>query len=279
MIRLGIVPYLNAFPYLYGLQRTELDFSVEISFAHPTQLNAQLARGELEAALISSIEYARHWQNYTAVSSLGIGTRGSAGSVLFFSRLPIQQLSGGEIGLTHASATGGALLHILLERYWGVSGTRLVPFSDLEQAEEQFSSFLLIGDLALEFQQKLAPGDPWQGWDLGKIWRDWSGLAFVFALWTVRSEWVRKNPAKALSVGENLKKAISIAEQDPLAVIQEAKRRWKKVEHIEKYLGQFDYLLSQAHWDGLVSFYQWAKRFNEIERVPDLDPIKGEVHV
>lgn len=181
MTRLGIVSYLNAFPYLYGLEKAVPGMEeIEVFFGTPTELNRKMAQGELDIALLSSIELTRHPDRYNSLPNLGIGVRETAGSVLLFSQVPLEQIKGRTIAVTSASATGVVLLRLLLERCWGIEGVSFQRRMDFRGVRDQFPAVLAIGDEALEAKQQWPR--QWTCYDLGKIWAEWTGLPFVFAL-------------------------------------------------------------------------------------------------
>ena len=145
-VRLGIVSYLNAFPYLYGLEKQFQDSSsIQLCFGTPVELNKRMAQGGLDMALLSSIELVHHPDRYGSLSGLGIGVRGAAGSVLFFSQAPLEQLAKKTVAVTSASATGAALLRLLLERCWGIEGVSFQRRMDFRGIRDQFPAILAIG--------------------------------------------------------------------------------------------------------------------------------------
>lgn len=269
-IRLGIVSYLNAFPYLYGLEEEKLEGgSLKISFGTPSELNKKVAQKELDIALLSSIELARHSQGYAALPDLGLAVQGKAGSVLLFSQVGLQQLQGQTIAVTSASSTGVVLLRILLERCWGISGVTFQRRMEFKGIRDQFPAVLVIGDDALQAQAEWP--SRWVSEDLGQVWSEWTGLPFIFALWIVSKQWSTENPEGIHAVWNQLKKAITFSQQHWPEMIAEAKKRWPSTQQVEPYLFRFNYALDDSHKDGLIAFYQWAKRLGEIKDLPTSD--------
>ncbi len=262
MTRLGIVSYLNAFPYLYGLEKAVPGMEeIEVFFGTPTELNRKMAQGELDIALLSSIELTRHPDRYNSLPNLGIGVRETAGSVLLFSQVPLEQIKGRTIAVTSASATGVVLLRLLLERCWGIEGVSFQRRMDFRGVRDQFPAVLAIGDEALEAKQQWPR--QWTCYDLGKIWAEWTGLPFVFALWVYSKEWERAHPIELQSVSRKLEEALEYIGLHWEEMVNEAGKRWDRIEGIETYLKRFDYRLGSSHRDGLVTFYQWVKRMGE----------------
>ncbi len=178
--RLGCVGYLNARPLIEGWEGP-------VAFDHPAALCRKLAQGELDVALVSSFEFLRN-PIYRVVDSVAIAADGPVESVFVLSDDPLERLH--TIELDPASLTSVNLLSCLLAGC-GLSGIELKsPERHPEEALPAGTGRLFIGDQALRARRRGAAA---HYWDLGKAWRDLTGLPFVFALWLVRPEW--KEPA------------------------------------------------------------------------------------
>jgi chorismate dehydratase len=176
-LRVGRLPYLNALPFHAGFGASGPRWVK----APPRRLGELAARGLLDAALLASRD-ALLLEDEGALrplGELGIACRGPVQSVLLFSRLPVESLSGRRIALTGESRTSRALLRILLARRHGLRHLRYV--GGCEPAD----ACLAIGDAALAL--RAAHAWPWT-LDLGADWAGWTGLPFVYARWVVRRD-------------------------------------------------------------------------------------------
>src|SRR6188768_2971938 len=108
-LRVGAVSYLNTKPLIYGLER--LAPQAELVLDVPSRLAIDLAAGELDVALIPSIEFLRE-PAYAIVSDACIGCRGPVLSVKLFSRGPAAEIR--TLALDEGSRTSVALVRILL---------------------------------------------------------------------------------------------------------------------------------------------------------------------
>ena len=176
-MRIGAVSYLNTKPLVYGLK--ELAPQAELVFDLPSRLSDQLAAGQLDVALIPSIEY---FQNpaYTIVSDACIGCRGPVMSVKLLSRVPLEKIR--TLALDEGSRTSAALVRILLQQRFNLS-PELMPFPITARPESiAADAMLMIGDRAMHppLGQFVAE------WDLGDQWCRWAELPFVFAMWVAR---------------------------------------------------------------------------------------------
>jgi chorismate dehydratase len=179
-LRIGCVKYLNARPLIRGWQG-------HVEFGHPAVLCQQLANGQLDLALVSSLEFLRN-PIYRIVDDVAITSDGPVYSV-FVARS--RGVSLGEIELDPASATAGAMLRYLVaERGW--------RFLAIDTPADKLSALgsnrarLLIGDQAILFRQKF--GEEYEYWDLGEEWRGIIKLPFVYALWLIRPEVLDAKP-------------------------------------------------------------------------------------
>lgn len=176
-IRVGAVNYLNTKPLIYELEN--LAPGIELILDVPSRLADLLGRDELDVALIPAIEYFRAG-NYSIVPGLCIASHGPVLSVTLFSRVPWMQIR--RLALDEGSRTSAALAQILLRERYGVRPD-IVPLPlDREAEEADADAVLLIGDRAM---RACLPGFA-HAYDLGQEWRDWTGLPFVYAFWSVR---------------------------------------------------------------------------------------------
>ena len=169
-LRVGCVKYLNARPLIRG-------WAGQVTLDNPASLCAQLARGELDVALVSSFEFLRH-PIYRIVDNVSISSAGPVYSVIVAHRAEISQID--EIALDPASETSVNLLRCLLAER-GMKPRLVEGGVPASPSRTQ----LLIGDQAIRFRRK---HPEFQFWDLGAAWENIVDLPFVYALWLVRPE-------------------------------------------------------------------------------------------
>jgi chorismate dehydratase len=176
-VRIGAVNYLNTKPLICDLD--ELAPDARLSLELPSRLADLLAEGDLDVALIPSIEYFRAG-TYSIVPNIAIASRGPVLSVTLFSRVPWTQIQ--KVALDEGSRTSAALAQILLRKRLGVHPEiRPLPI-EMPAEEVDADAALLIGDRAM---RACLPGFP-HALDLGQEWFEWTGLPFVYAFWAVR---------------------------------------------------------------------------------------------
>jgi chorismate dehydratase len=186
-VRLGAVSYLNARPLTWSLdgpsraESRDGDRKWQIRYDLPSACAGVLARGEVDLALVSSVEYLRSG-DYRMVPGVGIGSRGPVASIGLFMRQPLGEVR--TIALDTSSLTAVALTRILCARRFGISPTFAPHGPDLAAMTAAHDAALLIGDPALEADHEALGLTKM---DLGEEWTAMTGLPFVYAAWTGRS--------------------------------------------------------------------------------------------
>jgi chorismate dehydratase len=176
--RIGCVKYLNARPLIRG-------WLGAVDFDYPAALCRKLSSGELDVALVSSIEYLRR-PNYRIVDGVSISADGPVYSVMVAYTGQLSRVR--EIQVDPSSETSVALLRCLVVECGlkarvakGEAASRSREVAGARSAKAQ----LLIGDQAIRFREKHPKSHIW---DLAEEWKNVADLPFVFALWLVRPE-------------------------------------------------------------------------------------------
>jgi len=181
-LRVGAVSYLNAKPLYYRLD--EFAPSVRLTMELPSVLADQLSRGELDVALIPSVEYLRGVaRGYEILPGFAIAARGAVRSVKLFSRVPFGEIR--RLALDEGSRTSQALARVWLDAAHGVRPEGLEPLPmGVSPLESTADAVLVIGDRAMK-----VPEGPFHAVvDLAEAWNALTGLPFVFALWVTRRD-------------------------------------------------------------------------------------------
>jgi chorismate dehydratase len=177
-MRIGAVNYLNSKPLVWGLRR--LAPESDLVFDLPSRLADSLAAGRLDVALIPTVELFRA-PTYKIVSDACVACDGPVLSVKLHFRVPPAEVK--SVALDEGSRTSAALSQILLAELYDNHPIRepLPIGCGLESTKAD--AVLLIGDRAM-----LPTSETFlEIWDLGQVWRTWTGLPFVFAMWIARS--------------------------------------------------------------------------------------------
>ena len=229
--RLGAVRYLNAKPLTYALAQTAP--WAEVIFDFPSRLADRLAAGDLDVALIPSVEYLRH-PSYRIVSDACIACQGQVHSIKLYGRVPAEKIR--TLALDEGSRTSAVLAQILLrEQYRVRPEIQPLPLG-ADISEVAADAVLLIGDRGMA----TVNGKYEFIWDLGARWTSWAGLPFVFALWIARPDIELQGIAEALAAArdEGLRRVEEIARQEsPKLAISEAECVIYLRDHLHFYFG------------------------------------------
>ncbi len=258
-MRVGRIPYINCYPVYGAIDRGIVSLDAQLVDGVPTKLNRAMAAGTLDVSVISAVEYARDAARYLLLPDLAISCDGPVRSVMLFSRRPAESLGGGRVLVSRSSMTSVALLNLMFEEVWRTEPVFIpsdAEVSDLVRAgAEQHDARLIIGDAALMLTSgasELAADYPYV-YDLGSVWKDWTGLPFVFAVWVAQ----RTTPvAGSLAVHAQLieSRDWGLKHLDQLsaqAAVATGVSRPKALE----YLSGLDYGLRYEHLAGLTAFF------------------------
>ncbi len=209
VVRIGAVSYLNTKPLVHGLD--ELLPDAEIVYDLPSRLADQLSTGQLDVALIPSIEYLLD-PDYTIISDACIACRGPVYSVQLISRKPMEEIK--TLALDEGSRTSVAMVQILLNQRFNRL-PQLEPFPIGSHISELSSdAILVIGDRAMH----LSNDDFCEVWDLGEEWCRWSTLPFVFAMWVAHpsfsEHFTRVQSALSKARDQGVKQLAQISRQE-----------------------------------------------------------------
>lgn len=266
MIRLGHIDYSNCVP-VHALLLERGAPGVELVRDVPSRLNAALARGDIDVAPCSSIEYARHAAEYAILPGHAIGSAGAVQSILLESTVPPHALDGAVVAIPTASATSVVLLRVLLELQLGVRPR--YEWFDQEDAIDPLAgnaaAALRIGDIAL--RRKAPPGRTVH--DLGAEWWAWTGLPFAFAVWQVRRDADRSEVARLAGLLRE-SRAWFCAHTDDLAA-RHAPAFGLTSDRLLQYWHSLSFDLDPAMQRGLLRFYELAAQIDEAPRITTLD--------
>jgi chorismate dehydratase len=253
-MKVGISDFLNEKPLTGALDR-QIE---KLHLSSPRQCALALEAGEVDFAILPSIEYARI-PDLTIVPNISISCWGPVQSVLLFLNKDAQEVK--KAALDQKSRTAAALLKILFNREFKLQPEYIESAPDLNQMLAGADAALLIGDDALKASRSFSG----QVLDLGEIWYEMTGLPFTFAFWAGRK--AQPDPLDLVRIMESKEKGMKsldkLAEQEADDCLDE--------DFILEYLAKrICYDSSPSHEKGLKLFYEYAFELGLIEKVPDL---------
>jgi len=258
-VRVGRICYINVKPVYYGIDQGLKPSYMELVSETPAVLNRMMENGEIDISPVSSAAYARNYKDWDLLPGLSISSFGRVMSVILASNLPLEQLGNRNILLSDESASAAEMLKLIL------SWKHIQPVYETGSLQDQYSSLHLNYDAVLVIGNPALTGE-WGRrfkyiWDLGTIWRQMTGLPFVFALWAVRKPFSKKRPEIVAEIAELLQKS-KLQGQLNLEHIQNETSELLGIDRdtCRIYFNRVNYDLDKIQMKGLTCFYQGLYR-------------------
>lgn len=261
--RIAASSYLNSVPLIWSFQRGTKRQDVQlITDAAPAVCADMLARGEVEAALVPVIEYQRV-PELVIVPGVCVGSRAGVRSVVLVLREGLDDLMEvRRVALDSSSRTSVALVQIIFREFLGFEPEWTIVAPDVAAMLAASDAALVIGDPSMTF-----PRNNVVVYDLAQLWREHTGLGFVFAMWMARA-----GDTGQISMvdfvgarDEGLQHAEAIAEHYENVV------GFSRYE-IQSYLREnINYELDDEMLEGLDLFYRLAHKHGLI---PEVQPLR-----
>ncbi|HWT02426.1 MAG TPA: menaquinone biosynthesis protein [Pyrinomonadaceae bacterium] len=180
--RVAASSYLNTVPLVWSFTQGSMRREVElVSDAAPAKCGDMLARGEVEAALVPVIEYQRI-PELLVVPNVCVGSRKRVRSVVLVMKDSLDGLKDvRSVALDTSSRTSAALIRVIFREFVGSEPAWMDSAPDVASMLEAADAALIIGDPGMTFSRRGVVV-----YDLAELWRERTGLGFVFAMWMAR---------------------------------------------------------------------------------------------
>lgn len=187
-LRISASSYSNTAPlvwsFLYGSHHGRVELILDNAPARSAEL---LAQNRVDAALTPVIAY-QMLEGVRLVPDVCVGAREKVRSVCLVTRgMPLQQVR--SVSLDVSSKTSVCLTKIIFREFLGFEPEWKDSPPDLDAMLAESDCALLIGDPALRLSvpSGAAADAPFHTFDLAELWRSYTGLGFVFAMWMTRA--------------------------------------------------------------------------------------------
>ncbi|MFE4955708.1 menaquinone biosynthetic enzyme MqnA/MqnD family protein [Streptomyces sp. NPDC056653] len=253
--RVGHIQFLNCLPLYWGLARTGTLLDLELSKDTPEKLSEQLVRGDLDIGPITLVEYLRNADQFVAFPDIAVGCDGPVMSCVIVSQRPLEELDGARVALGSTSRTSVRLAQLLLAERYEVSPDYYTCPPDLGLMMQEADAAVLIGDAALRASLHDAPRLGLQVHDLGQMWKEWTGLPFVFAVWAARKDYLAAHPAMVNEVHRAFLASRDLSLEE-VTKVSETAARWEvfDAELLERYFTTLDFRFGAAQLEGVREF-------------------------
>ncbi len=253
--RVGHIQFLNCMPLYWGLARTGTLLDFELTKDTPEKLSEQLVRGELDVAPVTLVEFLRNADELVAFPDLAVGCDGPVMSCVIVSQVPLDRLDGARVALGSTSRTSVRLAQLLLAERHGVRPDYYTCPPDLGLMMREADAAVLIGDAALRANLIDAPRLGLEVHDLGQMWKDWTGLPFVFAVWAARRDYLAREPEVVREVHKAFLASRDLSLEEVTKVAEQASR-WESFDAgvLERYFTTLDFRFGGAQLAGVEEF-------------------------
>ncbi|MFI6420081.1 menaquinone biosynthetic enzyme MqnA/MqnD family protein [Streptomyces sp. NPDC050842] len=253
--RVGHIQFLNCLPLYWGLARTGTLLDVELTKDTPEKLSERLVRGDLDVGPITLVEYLRNAEDLVALPDIAVGCDGPVMSCVIVSQRPLGELDGARVALGSTSRTSVRLAQLLLAEQYGVKPDYYTCPPDLGVMMQEAEAAVLIGDAALRASLHDAPRLGLQVHDLGLMWKEWTGLPFVFAVWAARKDYLAREPETVHEVHQAFLASRDLSLEEVAKVAEQA-ARWETfdAELLERYFRTLDFRFGPEQLAGVREF-------------------------
>ncbi len=253
--RVGHIQFLNCLPLYWGLARTGTLLDLDLTKDTPEKLSEQLVRGDLDIGPVTLVEFLRNADDLVALPDIAVGCDGPVMSCVIVSQVPLDKLDGARVALGSTSRTSVRLAQLLLAEQYGVRPDYYTCPPDLSLMMQEADAAVLIGDAALRASLHDAPRLGLEVHDLGQMWKDWTGLPFVFAVWAVRKDYLARAPHIVADVHEAFLASRDVS-LDEVGKVAEQAARWEAfdAELLERYFTTLDFRFGPDQLAGVTEF-------------------------
>lgn len=226
----------------------------------PARCAEMLALGEVNAALVPVIEYQRI-PEISVMPQVCVGSRSRVRSVVLVTKnLELKDVR--LVALDRSSRTSVALIRIIFREFFGFEPEWSQAEPNLDAMLRESDAALIIGDPAMTFSR-----DDVHVYDMAALWREHTGLGFVFAMWMAHE------PAaeRVLAVDFTRARDEGLLHVEEIAASYAEKLHLSRDELSTYLLENICFELDEEMRAGLELFYKLALKW---EVIPALKPLK-----
>jgi chorismate dehydratase len=228
---------------------------LELTKDTPEKLSALLVEGGLDIGPITLMEYLKHADRLIALPDIAVGCDGPVMSCVIVSQVPLSQLDGARVALGSTSRTSVRLAQLLLADRYGVTPDYYTCPPDLALMMQEAQAGVLIGDAALRAMLHDGPRLGLEVHDLGLMWKEWTGLPFVFAVWAARRDFLEREPGTVREAHRAFLSSRDLSMEEVEKVAEQA-ARWEafSADVLSRYFTTLDFSLGADQLAGIAEF-------------------------
>ncbi|MDD2412979.1 MAG: menaquinone biosynthesis protein [Bacteroidales bacterium] len=166
--RIGLVNFLNSYPFRYGLEQKKIDFQTAV----PSLIAKGLADHKLDIGLVPVAAFHDNAQ-WNRITNFGIASSKKVKTVLLCASKPLDEIV--SIQADSDSLTSNRLCHVIFNSFLN----RKIVWDNSNNVD----AMVRIGDKAFELDARF----PYV-YDMAELWKNHTNLPFVFAVWAANKE-------------------------------------------------------------------------------------------
>jgi len=256
--RISASSYSNTAPliwsFLYGSNHGAVEIILDNAPARSAEL---LSQNRVDAALVPVIAY-QQIDGVRLIADVCVGAKEKVRSVcLVTDGRELDSVK--SVSLDISSKTSACLTKIIFREFLGFEPVWKDAKPDLEAMLAESDCALLIGDPALKLSVPPAvAGDfEYRAFDLAELWKKYTGLGFVFAMWMTRNAKCEIDFAAARDEG--------LLHFDDIAANYNAEIGLSREEMLEYLSGNISYSADDSMQKGLELYFNLAAKHNLIK--------------
>jgi chorismate dehydratase len=257
--QLAASSYLNSAPLIWSFLHGSRKETVNLTDPVPARCAKLLEDGAVEAALIPVIEYQRI-PDVSLIPDVCVGSKGNVRSVVLVTRMEdLREVR--SVALDESSRTSAALMKIIFLEFLGVEPKWVTSAPNIDLMLKVSDAALIIGDPAMTFAR-----DGLRILDMAGLWREYTGLGFVFAVWAVSN----KNLSRVADID------FGAARDEGLEQIEEILSHYEREiplprEELKEYItDDITFHIDQPMQQGMKLYFDLAYKHRLIEQVKPL---------
>lgn len=252
--RLSASSYSNTAPliwsFLYGQNRGRYELILDNAPARSALL---LREDRVDFALVPVIAY-QEMDGVRLIPDVCVGARESIGSVCLITKgCELKDVR--KVALDVSSKTSLVLTKIIFREFFNLNPEWVVTVPDPERMLQVAEAALIIGDPALTTHN-------YRKFDLARLWYDFTGLGFVFAMWMTKKKKCNINFASARDEGLRHLGEIVSNYMDEIGLTRNA---------FLSYLQNISYSVEDSMWEGLKLYFQLAEKHQLISQNKEIE--------
>lgn len=264
-ITVGQIDYANAWPlFHYAINQLSADKYTFVKQV-PSLLNQAMGLGQLDITAMAAFAYAEQAESYYLLPDVSISAKSDVNSILLFLKKPIEDVIHGTIAVTNTSATSIHLLKMMMQLYYNGDPHYVTMNPSLPDMLVNADAALLIGDPAIQASWRYS--DVYTVIDLGRLWREWTGMGMTFAVVAVRRAFADANPQAVAEVWRAMLASRQRSAADCKPLIAKAMQELGGSEpYWSRYFKQLHHEFGPAEQAGLLKYFHYANQLGYLKK-------------